>query len=401
MISIRADFLSEVERYRKLMPSLAKGRYQIELLTGPQALDAVYRPGTLRSGDDPIIPLDIAEQIVRRVARADDGTPLEDLHAVPPLVSLFCSGINTKRLQAEDEAGARVTAALVQACGDQILPDFYASAFADVPSGAVVRAMIEDALVTEAGFRQSLPLPDAINALERLGLARGDAERALNILENHRLLAVQAHEGSRRVELIHDLLLDEVRKSRSERKRREAENLAAKQRQRIEKAEAMMEFILEGLSPRLDRTQRTQLFETVQAYYEQLEKWEREADESRSNQAALLRLMGQAKQQDGDLGGAREAYRASLDIYQRIGATGGAFSDAAAEVDRLLAQVGEQARTEQASASYDIYISYSPKDNEDGWIRSPQIIDSSRPRLSAYSSTWNRLRLPTTGVFAT
>ena len=48
LIVIRADFLSELERYRRLMPSLSRNRFQLDLLSGPQALEAVYRPGAIR-----------------------------------------------------------------------------------------------------------------------------------------------------------------------------------------------------------------------------------------------------------------------------------------------------------------------------------------------------------------
>jgi hypothetical protein len=48
LLSLREDFLHLLERYRGRMPALMDNRFELRLLTGPQALEAVIEPGRLR-----------------------------------------------------------------------------------------------------------------------------------------------------------------------------------------------------------------------------------------------------------------------------------------------------------------------------------------------------------------
>ena len=48
LISLRDDFLHVLERYRGRMPALMDNRFELRLLTGPQALEAVIEPGRVR-----------------------------------------------------------------------------------------------------------------------------------------------------------------------------------------------------------------------------------------------------------------------------------------------------------------------------------------------------------------
>jgi len=48
LLSVREDFLHLLERYRGRMPALMDNRFELRLLTGPQALEAVIEPGRLR-----------------------------------------------------------------------------------------------------------------------------------------------------------------------------------------------------------------------------------------------------------------------------------------------------------------------------------------------------------------
>lgn len=48
LLSLREDFLHLFERHRARMPALMDNRFELRLLTGPQALEAVVEPGRLR-----------------------------------------------------------------------------------------------------------------------------------------------------------------------------------------------------------------------------------------------------------------------------------------------------------------------------------------------------------------
>jgi hypothetical protein len=87
VLSLREDFLSQLERWRSVMPSLMDNRMELRPLTGPKASMAVFRPGTLRPRKPPIVTSETATAIVRFVAGAPAGIPLTEIDAVPPLLS--------------------------------------------------------------------------------------------------------------------------------------------------------------------------------------------------------------------------------------------------------------------------------------------------------------------------
>ena len=101
VISLREDFLHLLERYRSRMPALMDNRFELRLLTGAQALEAVIKPGRLRCrpGTDlaPLVSEVTGGAIVRFVAGVAPDVPLAEIDAVPPLLSLLCAELNEQR----------------------------------------------------------------------------------------------------------------------------------------------------------------------------------------------------------------------------------------------------------------------------------------------------------------
>src|SRR6202034_2228004 len=93
---------------------------------GPQAFLAVVRPGQRRPGLPAIIPDPLGDAIVRFVAGAGDDVPLDEIDAVPPLLSLVCAELNAQRL---DSGQAQVTQAQFEWHGTDILKSFYHRSF--------------------------------------------------------------------------------------------------------------------------------------------------------------------------------------------------------------------------------------------------------------------------------
>jgi hypothetical protein len=79
-------------------------RFELRLLTGQQAIEAVIKPGRLRCrpGTDlvPIVSEATGGAIVRFVAGVAPDIPLAEIDAVPPLLSLLCAELNEQRLAA-------------------------------------------------------------------------------------------------------------------------------------------------------------------------------------------------------------------------------------------------------------------------------------------------------------
>ena len=243
LLSLREDFLHLLERWRRSMPSLMENRLELRMLSGPQAFLAVVRPGQLRPGMPAIIPDPVGQAIVRFVAGANEDVPLDEIDAVPPLLSLVCAELNAQRLESGQ---TQITQAQFEGHGTDILASFYhrsfdlatyGSALDGVPdAGAALknlRRLIEDRLLSPDGFRESIAF-DTI-ARELSHAADPDASRAvLDGLVERRLLTVEERGGVRRIELAHDVLTRIVKASRDERHEVEAVERARSEQERAE-----------------------------------------------------------------------------------------------------------------------------------------------------------------------
>ena len=160
---------------------------------------------------------EVAESIVRFVA---GGAELVNAEVEPSLLSLVCRELNNVRIA---QGRKEISADLLAGSRDTILTEFYERALADQPDG--VRRVIEDELLTESGYRESLAEERVAKALA----AAGAAPDALSKLVNRRLLRIEERLDMRRVELTHDVLCSVVASSRDMRHEREARDEAEKQ----------------------------------------------------------------------------------------------------------------------------------------------------------------------------
>lgn len=219
VLALREDYLSHLERWKSMMPSLMRNRMALHLLNGPEALEAAVCPG--KKGSHPIVSEEVGMQIVRKVARRPDNTPMDEIEAVPPFLSLLCEQLNAARLKSSSQS-AEINSGLVTTLGDDILSNYYEESFANHP--AALRHFVEDQLVSSSGHRNTLPLEDAEIELKTAGVQ--NALQAINALIARRLLAAEERNGITRLELTHDLLTPLAVRSRSTRREREALNKA-------------------------------------------------------------------------------------------------------------------------------------------------------------------------------
>ena len=216
LIALREDYLAPLESLKKTMPSLSQNRLRLAPMTGAQALEAVLRPGRR------LVSEGVAAEIVRFVAgRAE----LANAEVEPALLSLICRELNDARLT---QGRSEISPDLLAGSQASILGNFYERSLADQP--AAVRRIIEDALLTESGFRENVAEESLLRRLEAAGAPPG----ALPTLVNRRLLRIEERLDVRRVELIHDVLCGVVKASRDQRHEREAreatERVLAEQR---------------------------------------------------------------------------------------------------------------------------------------------------------------------------
>lgn len=224
VITLREDYLAQLEAWKGTLPALMRNRMALLPLDGPEALEAVLRPGAM--GGQPLVDAPTAAAIVRFVAQRDADTPLQEIEAVPPLLSLLCFELNEARLAA---GAAAITADQLEAEKANILQNFYERCFAGLPEA--VREVVESPLlVSESGHRNACTEDDLLLALAAAGLERASADAALNALVDARLLTQERLAGSRRLELTHDLLTPLVVRARNERRARRQLELAEAER---------------------------------------------------------------------------------------------------------------------------------------------------------------------------
>jgi tetratricopeptide (TPR) repeat protein len=211
LIALREDYLAHLEGLKQRMPSITQNRMRLARMTGQQALTAVTKPGGR------LVTEEVAEAIVRFVA---GGAELRNAEVEPSLLSLVCRELNNTRIA---QGRPEISADLLAGSRDTILHEFYERALTDQPEG--VRCFIEDEMLTESGFRESLGEERVLRAFA----AAGAAPSALATLVNRRLLRIEERLDLRRVELTHDVLCAVVAESRELRHEREAKEEAERQ----------------------------------------------------------------------------------------------------------------------------------------------------------------------------
>jgi len=204
LISLREDYLAHLEGLKGQMPSVTQNRMRLARMTGVQALSAVQRPAPH------LVSEAVAESIVRFVA---GGAALAVAEVEPSLLSLICRELNNTRLA---QGRAEISADLLAGSRETILAEFYERALADQPAG--VREFIEDEMLTDSGFRESVGEERVRKALA----AAGAPAEALAMLVDRRLLRAEDRLDQRRVEITHDVLCSVISASRNVRHGREA-----------------------------------------------------------------------------------------------------------------------------------------------------------------------------------
>ncbi len=223
LLTLREDYLSHLEDWKKTLPALMRNRMGLRLLDGPNALAAVVEPGRL--GGHELVSREVGERIVCFVAQRPPGTPLTEISAVPPLLSLLCYELNEARIATP---AAAISAEQVEGQSADILQNFYDRSFAGLDPA--VRRYVEDRMITVGGHRNAVAREDAVAALHEASVK--DAEATLDQLVNGRLLAAEDLGGLKRLEITHDVLAPLAVRSREQRRARErAERAEAEERE--------------------------------------------------------------------------------------------------------------------------------------------------------------------------
>jgi TIR domain len=265
LLAVREDYVFALNRWRSHLRQLGENHYELRALRGPAAFKAVFNPGELRchyrgdvseetkadTGLAPIVSEETAARIVHFVAEKKEDVPLEEIEAVPPILSLLCRELNERRFAkpagTPEEPASRLTLNTVETDIETIITIFYERCLDGVPEA--VRIFIEEEFVSRySGARlqqdeQSILTVFADGCAIRgtyriaLGFGNRDAARAcLEDLINQRLLTAIGGSENPSYELTHDLLAAVAGRSRTAREERFAKEEAARSAPRTEVA---------------------------------------------------------------------------------------------------------------------------------------------------------------------
>ncbi|MFO0908574.1 MAG: DUF2610 domain-containing protein [Isosphaeraceae bacterium] len=300
LISLREDYLPALESLRSSMPSIAENRMRLTRMNGERALDAVTRPG------GSLIPAEVAREVVRFVAGGRrDGPELARLEVEPSLLSLVCRELNNRRLAL---GLPQITADLLEGSRERILQDFYDRCLADQPPA--LRVFVEDELVTDSGLRENLALERVIKRL----VLDGVNPTAIDELVQRRLIHIEDRLDIQRVELTHDILTSVVKKSRDERRQREAaaevERRAALSQEKSRRQRTRFRAIVGGLTVALGVVSAFGLwsYRLYQLSQERLREVQLQRQEA-------LRQRDRAEKSEADAGRARKAAEVVKDVF--------------------------------------------------------------------------------------
>jgi tetratricopeptide (TPR) repeat protein len=358
ILSLREDFLPNLEDLRPLIPSLAHNRMRLQPMDGEEARQVVLGAGST------LVAPDVAEQIVRLVAGEDDASapsaakPLADLAVEPALLSLFCRELNNRRIEKEL---SQIDPGLLESARGQIYADFYERGLKGFDPR--LRAFIEDQLLTDLGFRQSEPLEDALRV-------PGVTLAAIDRLVDYRLLRVEEHFGQPHVELIHDVLAPVVRTSRDLRREREAH-----QRERAARRRQLRWALAVGAGLFVALLGWAILSSSIA--YKKAAQFKREAQERQDTDALINTLLASLQRTLTAKGQGKDLSTAVSQLGERL-AKAPSSSNSALSYSKLLGRLGEiQLEQEDGEAAYKTFESrldfakgISQKDPENTvWIR--------------------------------
>jgi tetratricopeptide (TPR) repeat protein len=227
IISIREDFLAQLEEMANQIPAILQNRFRMLPLNRNQAKLAIEEPARLEDEHIHIAQFHYAPETVeamlnflcKRTARKEAAATYE---VEPFQLQLLCQHIEGKvRKRTENEA-AKILIKPEDLGGDegmrQVLKDFYNKQIQRVKPGwkkKNVRKLCQKGLISETD--------------RRLSLEEEEIERKYNVtksilidLVDRRLLRSEPRVGSVYYELSHDTLVTSIRKSQIERKKRSA-----------------------------------------------------------------------------------------------------------------------------------------------------------------------------------
>ncbi len=208
VLSLREDFVWRLDTLRPILPAVMRNRFALGPLDAAHGLQIVRNAGKQWVSDE--VAHDIIEAVISNRRGEGPGAAADEVE--PAYLNVMCNELFERMAAAGQTA---ITRELVASEKGEILESLYEGSFRGLDDS--VRRFVEQHLVTQAGFRATLPVDEA----RRENLSDAD----LQTLVGRHLLRFEDRLGTRHVELAHDLLTELVLKRREQRELRERAHL--------------------------------------------------------------------------------------------------------------------------------------------------------------------------------
>ncbi|CAA0123962.1 Uncharacterised protein [Halioglobus japonicus] len=199
VITLREDYLADLESLRERLRTIMSNRVRILPLTENQALEVVLKPGKN------IVDVNVAKELVNFVAGqsaanfvARDGT--QNKYVEPALLCVILRELNNQRLAAGEEKISSQLIAKKQP--EAIMFEFYKNGLEGL--SREVRDFIEEQLLTASGSRNRVSEDDAIQRFKI-------TEKDIATLVDRRIIQRERVGNSTWLELSHDTLTPVVK----------------------------------------------------------------------------------------------------------------------------------------------------------------------------------------------
>jgi formylglycine-generating enzyme required for sulfatase activity len=224
VLSLREDYLADLEELARDIPGILQHRFRVTALTAESARDAIVKPAAVEDAAFETPSFEYAEEAVQRILvflarrrQRDESVKGNDVE--PAQLQLVCQYVEdlVRTRLARHGAGTRIQVSEADLGGEgqlqRVLEEFYDRTLASVDAPRMrrrIRRLCEQRLISRAGRR----LTEAEEEVEK---KYGVAADTLRQLVDARLLRTEARLGGVFYELSHDTLIEPVLRSRKKR----------------------------------------------------------------------------------------------------------------------------------------------------------------------------------------
>jgi hypothetical protein len=272
-VSLREDYLADLEDLKPRMPSVAANRMRLSHLRGSAAAEAVYDAGQPGGVVDNVVAMGIVRFVGESETRKRADS-LGDLPIEPALLSVICRELNNERIE---KGAPAIRLQQLERDKGEILRKFYERSFVGIPSA--LRTFVEDRLVTGDGMRELV-------ARQTVLRTPGVTEADLDALIDRRVLHPEERDGRRLVELTHDRLAPVVKASGDARRKLEEERRAVEEREA--EVERQRELLARAEREKAIAEERTQLVEELARVAEKQRRTTAERLEASRRQTGIV-----------------------------------------------------------------------------------------------------------------